>query len=242
MKKPSSSSALSRRKGETGLSRRIPWEYIICVAVTVFLVFSLLYMKTVNSFVQHQEKKNGIAVENPQIQQRQQPEDQPEVMVLTTALGKIKIKLRGDLSQESIDYIHDILKNGECPRCTFYRAEEHAILQGMIKSPQLKPEVLIPKGNCPKDLQDSKWKDDCHGPIMGHGMVGWAGGKTGPDFFIDWYKEPAKFWGAQHTVWGEVMLEDEESVGVIEQIWKLPVKKQGLTYLVEPIKFKMELV
>jgi hypothetical protein len=41
-----------------------------------------------------------------------------------------------------------------------------------------------------------------HSSFLSIGMVGWAGGGTGPDFFIDDYEDPAKFWGTQHTVWG----------------------------------------
>jgi cyclophilin family peptidyl-prolyl cis-trans isomerase len=236
-----SSSALSRRKGGASHSSgRIPWEYIGFVAITVLMVFFFLYVKALNNVVHHDKEhyhdkhnnnNNNNNIEEP-------------ILVLKTNLGNIQIQLRQDLSRESADYIRQIISSGQCPRCNFYRAEEHGILQGIIKDPNLKAEeaVQIPKGACPTDLKDSKYKNNCHGPVMTHGMVGWAGGKTGPDFFIDWYKQPAKFWGAQHTVWGHVLLEDEESVRAIEQIWTLPVNKKGLTYLVDPIKFTMELV
>jgi len=183
----------------------------------------------------------------PQLPQPQLPQPQPQerrslsgqVLVLTTNVGDIRIKLREDLSQPSADYIREIVTAGDCPRCTLYRAEKEAILQGIIKNPSIPDR--IPKGECPDELRtDPKYKDNCHGPIMTRGMVGWAGGKSGPDFFIDWYKNPAEFWKTQHTVWGEVML--EESSGVIEEIWKLPTENKGLTYLVEPLKFTMTLV
>ena len=60
---------------------------------------------------------------------------------------------------------------------------------------------------------------------MTNGMVGWAGGGTGQDFFIETYKEPAKWWGQQHTVWGEI--QDTKSREVIDAIFKLPTHKKG---------------
>lgn len=35
--------------------------------------------------------------------------------------------------------------------------------------------------------------------MMTKGMVAWAAGDTGPDFFIDNYKRKADWWGTQHT-------------------------------------------
>ena len=55
---------------------------------------------------------------------------------------------------------------------------------------------------------------------MTNGMVGWAGGGTGQDFFIETYKEPAKWWGQQHTVWGEI--QDTKSREVIDAIRQQP--------------------
>lgn len=122
--------------------------------------------------------------------------------------GDVKIRLVADWSPESVGYVHDIAKNsgefGGCDRCHFYRAEKPGILQGMIVSNSL-PKVDT-KGDCPEEYADEKQncpehdpKCACHGPIMSKGMVGWAGGGTGPDFFINNYERPAKFWGNQHT-------------------------------------------
>jgi cyclophilin family peptidyl-prolyl cis-trans isomerase len=124
-------------------------------------------------------------------------------VILSTAMGDIKIILQPELSPESVAYVHDIAKNG-CDRCAFYRTEKPGIFQGMIKSESIPPITV--KGKCPPDdvgtKQDCPEHDKncgCHGPIMTKGMVGWAGGGTGPDFFIDTYENPAFFWGNQHT-------------------------------------------
>jgi len=122
---------------------------------------------------------------------------------LSTSLGDIEIKFRPDLSEESVDYIRKVAKEG-CDRCAFYRSEPPGIFQGIIKSNSF--PIIKKKGNCPSDYQNKKQdcpehdpNCGCHGPIMSKGMVGWAGGKTGPDFFINTYEKPAAFWGNQHT-------------------------------------------
>jgi len=75
---------------------------------------------------------------------------------------------------------------------------------------------------------------------MSKGMVGWAGGKTGPDFFINTYEKPAAFWGNQHTVWGEI--QDEKSLKLIEFIHTFPTTAKGsMHFLNEDIKFKISI-
>lgn len=72
----------------------------------------------------------------------------------------------------------------------FYRAEKQLLLQGIIgddsvpKNTKLGPcpeENYKPKNKCPSHDPNC----GCHGPIMTKGMVGWAGGGGGPDFFIN---------------------------------------------------------
>jgi cyclophilin family peptidyl-prolyl cis-trans isomerase len=124
-------------------------------------------------------------------------------VILSTTKGDIAITLLPELSPESVAYIHDVVQTG-CDRCTFYRVEKPGIFQGMIKSQSISPTSI--KGKCPpEDLakpQECPEHDKncgCHGPLMTKGMVGWAGGGTGPDFFIDTYDAPATHWGNQHT-------------------------------------------
>lgn len=124
-------------------------------------------------------------------------------LILSTSMGDIVIALQPELSPESVAYIHDVVQNG-CDRCTFYRVEKPGIFQGMIKSKSIEPTNV--KGKCPPEdrskIQECPEHDKncaCHGPLMTKGMVGWAGGGTGPDFFIDTYHNPATHWGNQHT-------------------------------------------
>lgn len=167
-------------------------------------------------------------------------------LVLTTDVGKIRIVLRPDLSKESVEYIHKMAAGKKCNRCQFYRSEKPSILQGVMAVHNI--EVTTVKGSCPKGYENVKndcpaWDKECacHGPVMEHGMVGWAAGKTGPDFFINASKRKATWWGTQHTVWGRI--EDAASFKVLDHIWTLPVEKQGsLSMLKQTIHFTMEIV
>lgn len=167
------------------------------------------------------------------------------LLVLATSLGPVNIVLRPDLSLESTRYLAELAENS-CDRCNFYRAEKPGILQGVMAYPKAKNKVV--KGSCPEEYKDAPGqkcpKHDpncgCHGPTMVRGMVGWAGGGTGPDFFIDMYKRPAEFWGQQHTVFGQI--EDEKSLELIDKIFELPVHKEGMTFLDEKIPFTVKVL
>lgn len=152
-------------------------------------------------------KTRGVVQQNS-LQHRQQLDDnhgkQPpsqqhsmaEFWILETDLGHLRIRLRPDLSPESVAYIQQVVHTNTCQACRFYRAEKPGIFQGIVKSETV--SVPTVHGNCPYPQNDTK-KEVCHGPIMTRGMVGWAGGLLGPDFFIDTYERPAEFWGTVHT-------------------------------------------
>lgn len=175
-----------------------------------------------------------------------------ETLVLSTDVGDIRIVLRPDLSQESVDYVKQLaLVQGACGRCSLYRAEKPGILQGILAAkPDTKalPLSTVRKGACPPGYESvanecPEWDGHCgcHGPTMTRGMVGWAAGDTGPDFFIDAYRQPATWWGTQHTVWGE--LQDDASFAVLDVVWTLPAHVAGeLTHLDKPLHFELALV
>jgi cyclophilin family peptidyl-prolyl cis-trans isomerase len=75
--------------------------------------------------------------------------------------------------------------------------------------------------------------------LNARGMVGWAGGGSGPDFFINTYLQPVEWWEHQHTVWGQI--KDEESLQLVERIYKLPATLKGMRMLDEKIEFQVEL-
>ena len=60
--------------------------------------------------------------------------------------------------------------------------------------------------------------------LMEKGEVGWAGGASGPDFFIYLGAKPAAHFGRSHTVFGDL---DPSSVAVAEKIVSLPSDTPG---------------
>jgi len=173
-------------------------------------------------------------------------------LILTTEHGNIKITLRPDISQGSVNYIYELVKsyggNGKrCMHCSFYRSEEHGILQGIMEHRDVVPVNTV-RGLCPPGAEEVSnecpdWDKQCgcHGPVMTRGAVAWAAGDAGgPDFFIDGYKKPANWWGTQHTNFG--FIEDEASLNVIDAILGMPTELEGgMEYLKEPIHFDLVL-
>jgi cyclophilin family peptidyl-prolyl cis-trans isomerase len=239
-------------------------EWVMRMALFSGLLFGLLflviYFRTLSAALQHESRPVSASSENA-VQEDSQPlradkvdtaakqeapvivsSDSEETLVLTTTMGEMRIVLRPDLSKESVQYVKKVVLYRDCPNCRFYRAEKPGILQGILKGPDVTLNEV--KGSCPPGYESvpndcPEWDKSCgcHGPVMTRGMVGWAAGSTGPDFFIDAYQQPAKWWGTQHTVWGEI--QDEATLEIIAQIWNLPTSEEGgLTFLKEPIKFQ----
>lgn len=166
----------------------------------------------------------------------------PSYIRLETSNGDILIQMRPDLSRESVEYIQRLLNDPRpCEHCRFYRAQDRGILQGIMKKYGVEVnKVLGPcssKNVVNKEAHDMPKK--CHGPIMTRGMVGWAGGGAGPDFFIDNYKRKAQWWGQEHTVFGEV---DPSSLHVVESFFDLPRHSSdgGMMFLDEAIPFDIK--
>ena len=131
-----------------------------------------------------------------------------------------------------------------CERCKFYRAEPQLLLQGVIAQSSIPSNKIL--GPCPDPNYKPKLECPahdpncgCHGPIMTKGMVGWAGGGGGPDFFINTSEKPVDWWERQHTVWGEIR--DEESLRVVESVYVLPAHMVGMRMLNEEIQFSVKL-
>jgi cyclophilin family peptidyl-prolyl cis-trans isomerase len=177
--------------------------------------------------------------------------EQKPTVTLVTSQGDILIHLRPDLAPESVQYVQALIQSdAPCKKCRFYRAEQRGILQGVLVKDGIPPNETL--GKCPltsDELQEFHKKvaeeDEsgkakppaCHGPLMTRGMVGWAAGEGGPDFFIDFYKRPANWWGRDHTVWGMV---DEKDWDVVESFFDLPAHRDGLVFLDEPVSIDLK--
>eukprot|EP00533_Pseudo-nitzschia_delicatissima_P001721 CAMPEP_0116083562 /NCGR_PEP_ID=MMETSP0327-20121206/3342_1 /TAXON_ID=44447 /ORGANISM="Pseudo-nitzschia delicatissima, Strain B596" /LENGTH=303 /DNA_ID=CAMNT_0003574463 /DNA_START=121 /DNA_END=1032 /DNA_ORIENTATION=- len=183
---------------------------------------------------------------------QEESKGKPKFLVLVTKHGNIKITLRPDLSQGSVDYIYKLVEsyggNGKrCMHCNFYRAEKPGILQGIMANEGVVPTNSV-RGSCPPGATSVKndcpeWDEHCgcHGPVMTRGSVAWAAGDSGgPDFFIDAYPNPADWWGTQHTNFG--FIEDPASMEIIDGIFELPANDEnGMTYLKNNIHFDLVL-
>ncbi|EOD29086.1 hypothetical protein EMIHUDRAFT_113875 [Emiliania huxleyi CCMP1516] len=142
--------------------------------------------------------------------------------------------------------------------CTgnLYRSEKDFLVQGRIDcgggTPGKPPAPKVEKGGCPdgvppptdrKRCPSHDPKCGCHGPLMGKGMVGWAGGSAGPDFFVySAHMDPARcavggcvatHWSHDHTVWAEVA--DDETWAAIGKLYALPVRKGGMTFFAKEV-------
>mmetsp|Transcript_27639 Transcript_27639/g.56426 ORF Transcript_27639/g.56426 Transcript_27639/m.56426 type:complete len:319 (+) Transcript_27639:120-1076(+) len=184
----------------------------------------------------------------------------PRGIILKTPHGNIRIHFLPHLSgPSSLRYLLSTVRSSSCvqrkgclcERCKFYRAEPNLLLQGVIADavPRNKELGPCPPNSSPSEDESKQThtrecpKHDphcgCHGPIMTKGMVGWAGGGGGPDFFIDTHERPVEWWERQHTVWGEVR--DEESLGVVQTFYDLPAHLTSMRMLDEEVEFYLEL-
>jgi len=189
-------------------------------------------------------------------EEKRDPTNTQGLLIRANQIGDIRIAFRPDLAgPSSIQYVIDVVEaaasksdgnihNGvKCSRCNLYRAEPKLLLQGVIAQHSISsnsvslgpcPENLPPQSHCPEHDPNC----GCHGPIMTKGMVGWAGGGKGPDFFLNTFDKPVDWWEHQHTVWGEL---DEESIRVVESAYDLPAHKTSMRMLDKPIEFSIEL-
>lgn len=254
--RPSITAPISRKRSQSS----VPLLYIVGGGFSILFLFGFIYVNTLNSLSQHQQaaafssnkypprdhsQKSLLRV--PKVETQSNNDSLGGTLLIKTNVGTISIVLRPDWSSESCDYIHQLAKTQKCSPCNLYRADKPGILQGIMKDERL--TQLVKKGPCVHDPTNGDTAGECpphdphcacHGPVMTHGMVGWAGGGTGPDFFVDTYKRPAKFWGRQHTVFGKI--QDQASFDVIEHIYTLPTRKDGIMiYLLEPIHFEIEI-
>eukprot|EP00533_Pseudo-nitzschia_delicatissima_P016755 CAMPEP_0197283674 /NCGR_PEP_ID=MMETSP1432-20130617/25052_1 /TAXON_ID=44447 /ORGANISM="Pseudo-nitzschia delicatissima, Strain UNC1205" /LENGTH=330 /DNA_ID=CAMNT_0042750667 /DNA_START=69 /DNA_END=1060 /DNA_ORIENTATION=- len=198
-------------------------------------------------------EKHTVTVHDIKASRKQEEsKGKPKFLVLVTKHGNIKITLRPDLSQGSVDYIYKIVEsyggNGKrCMHCNFYRAEKPGIIQGIMANKEVVPVNSV-RGSCPPGAASVKnncpeWDEHCgcHGPVMTRGSVAWAAGDSGgPDFFIDAYPNPADWWGTQHTNFG--FIEEPASMKIIDGIFELPANEEnGMTYLKNNIHFDLVL-
>ena len=162
-----------------------------------------------------------------------------DVVVLSIDVGdglepaRLRVRLRPELSPESAAYLRAAARAACAGQ--LYRNEPQFLVQGRIACDGDAARALpaLAKGPCPPgavlDPNRACFAHDpncgCHGPIMTRGMVGWAGGGAGPEFFVYTGARPAEHWAHDHTVFGEVA--DDASFAALERLHALPVRDGG---------------
>lgn len=253
----------SARAGENELARR--WLLRVGIVVTFFILPVVVYLAVSISSLQsalltanqnqnrliselQTTKHSGIRRDTSRLPPKIVFQHK-EVLVLTTTLGEIRIVMRPDLSKESVQYIEEVVRTG-CKRCNLYRAEPPGVLQGAMEGATANA-ALTPKAPCPAGyehfpnpcIENESASCGCHGPVMSRGLVAWAAGFTGPDFFVNNYPhERATWWGTTHTCFGEI--QDEASFAVVEAIMRQPTHEhqEGLRHILNNlVEFTMKI-
>eukprot|EP00897_Mesotaenium_endlicherianum_P005841 jgi/Mesen1/5285/ME000263S04386 len=165
------------------------------------------------------------------------------MIALETTHGSIRIKLHSTWAPYTVQYIREILNVRYCTGCQLYRAEglgdawdgegnplpqvapgpPYALLQGSLQS-----DGVVFK-EIPREAS----------PPVRRGMACLIGG--GPDFFISLAHHPE--WGNAHTVFGEVVGDDD--MEVVERIVALPTRSETwgevqVAALEEPLSFMLK--
>jgi cyclophilin family peptidyl-prolyl cis-trans isomerase len=163
------------------------------------------------------------------------------IVVLNTPLGNVRIQLHPEWAPESANYVYSLAQT-PCEHCFMHAAIRPkgskatafaGIIQGRLGSSADLALHPLPRGICPKDHVDEMTPsiivdpkaaatNECYGPQMEKGYVAWAAGRTGPDFFINTFARPVRWWGNVHTVWGQVPLHDTSSWAVLHELYQLP--------------------
>ncbi|KAK3235611.1 hypothetical protein CYMTET_54200 [Cymbomonas tetramitiformis] len=129
-------------------------------------------------------------------------------------------------------YIAEVLREGRLTGCSFYRAEPVPPQWGSLEAPDTwqggrwgPPYALLQGTLHPGGSQVKAAKADAGSearPVIRRGMLAWAGGGGGPDFFIALAEHPE--WGHGHTVFGNVVTQDME---IVDEIMRQPLKVEN---------------
>lgn len=139
-------------------------------------------------------------------------------------------------------------QHADCHGCTFYRAEAVPPHWGSPDWPDTyeggrwgPPYALVQGGLSARGAAEPPRVPREDNPVVRRGMAAWAGGGSGPAFFIALADHPE--WGRGHTVFADAVTED---IAALERILALPTKttpgKIPITNLVTPVPFTLERV
>ena len=102
---------------------------------------------------------------------------------------RLRLKLTPQYSESSAAFVKEAAE-ASCVG-ELYRSERGFLVQGKIDCKRHSGHAMtkVVKGGCPAGVKVDAGRQcpshdpqcGCHGPIMSHGMVGWAGGSAGPE-------------------------------------------------------------
>ncbi len=149
--------------------------------------------------------------------------ERTRVVALRTQFGALRIRLRPEWHTPSVRYVQHVAQADLCTvKCELYRAEPGFLLQGAMRA------VIEP---------NNQTRTRPSGTPMERGHVAWAGGSSGPDFFITMSRVGG--FGGSHTVWGE--LADDASMELalrlVQRKISPSVRPGEMRILDEPIGF-----
>ncbi|EOD05977.1 hypothetical protein EMIHUDRAFT_219713 [Emiliania huxleyi CCMP1516] len=159
---------------------------------------------------------------------------------LADGLGSVRLRLR-DGSPKAKEWAL-VDQHADCHGCTFYRAEAVPPHWGSPDWPDTyeggrwgPPYALVQGGLSARGAAEPPRVPREDNPVVRRGMAAWAGGGSGPAFFIALADHPE--WGRGHTVFADAVTED---IAALERILALPTKttpgKIPITNLVTPAK------
>ena len=166
-------------------------------------------------------------------------------LALVTPFGRVRLRLRPRSARATAWVLELLATHAECNGCTFYRAEKVPAHWGSPDWPDSyeggrwgPPYALLQGGLSARGAPTpSAPREDS--PVVRRGMVAWAGGASGPAFFVALADHPE--WGRGHTVFADVVGAD---MAIVEAIVAQPTRtnpgKIPITNLVTPVAFTLE--
>jgi cyclophilin family peptidyl-prolyl cis-trans isomerase len=154
-------------------------------------------------------------------------------LLMHTPLGVIPIQLLPDLAPRSVAELQRgaaflLPRQGYCSGCNIYRNEAKFLLQGVISA----PGVYVAGPRHPNPPQRK---------VMQRGLICWAGGAGGPDWFINLIDQSG--FGDDHLCWG--LVDQGEGMALVDRIVGQPLapKKNpsDMTYLATRLYFNLTL-
>ncbi|PNH08564.1 hypothetical protein TSOC_004862, partial [Tetrabaena socialis] len=157
-----------------------------------------------------------------------QPYERLNTLTLQFELGPVAVELLPKLAPASVREIRRLaaLVAGErCGGCRIYRPEPHFLVQGVMGDPG--GYVATPRHPNPPQQK-----------MMQRGLVCWAGGMGGPDFFVNLIDQSG--FGDDHLCWGLIA-----NMTLMDQIVVLPTKPKAkpndMTFLAHELNFNLTL-